>query len=279
MKICIKGVLFVVILLSFFATCLVFFPFRLISPWGARRVLAQVLCYFARVTLWVFGINCRVVGRDFGHVGKEPHALCLSNHVSYLDVVILASLRPVCFVTSQEVKEDWFLGPITRVAACLYVERRNRRKHFLELEELSEALRNGLSVLFFPEATSTNAERVLRFRGLLFRAAIYAEVPVKPYCLNYLSVNGQPWSTLNRDVVCWYGSMQFGPHFFAFLQQDRIDVEIVDLPLIAVDAATNRNDLIELSHHYVARSFKPVAGSSSSLADNVLEPRSGILLE
>jgi 1-acyl-sn-glycerol-3-phosphate acyltransferase len=130
-------------------------------------------------------------------------------------------------VTSTDVRDTPFLGQICKLAGCLFVDRKNRKHLKDEIQELRDALNSGLNVTVFPEATSTNGDEVLRFRRPLFESSIATGKAILPLTINYLSISGQKLSTRNRDKVCWYGDMNFFPHFLALLNEKEINVEVI----------------------------------------------------
>ena len=182
----------------------------------------------------------------------------VSNHLSYLDILILCAQFPTCFVTSVEMRDTPGIGFLTKLANCLFVERRNKERIHAEVQELTEALKNGVNVTVFPEATSTNGDQVLRFRRPLYRAAIDAQRPVLPICLNYLSIAGEALSRSNRDRVFWYDDMTFVDHLWGLAGTNPIRVSVDCMPLQNVTPGSDEARLAESSHHIVAASFQPV---------------------
>jgi 1-acyl-sn-glycerol-3-phosphate acyltransferase len=156
-------------------------------------------------------------------------------------------------------KDTPVLGQITKMAGCFYVERRNRSQLGVEIIELTEALNQNCNVTIFPEATSTNGQSVLRFKKPLFRAAILSKRSILPVTINYLSINNKPITSLNRDLVCWYGDMTFFSHFWALLKIRRLDVELVIQTPMPIEEYSDLNfDQCSLdSHQKVSSFFRP----------------------
>ncbi|NJL24795.1 MAG: 1-acyl-sn-glycerol-3-phosphate acyltransferase [Calothrix sp. SM1_5_4] len=171
-----------------------------------------ILKAYSRWGLWVLNVRPRFLGLE--NIHSSPNGLFVGNHLSYLDILVIHSEVPTCFVTSMEIKETPVLGQVCQLAGCLFIERRNKQNLRAEVSEISEGLREGLNVAIFPEATSTNGEQILRFRRPLYLAAIMAEKPVIPFCLNYRSVGGEAINVRTRDKVFWYGDMDFAPHLW-----------------------------------------------------------------
>lgn len=187
---------------------------------------------------------------------KKP-ALLVLNHLSYLDVLVLASQAPMCFVTSVEMKESLGLGWIVRLAGCLFVERRDKRSLHKEVLEITEALKHGFHVVVFPEATSTNGEELLRFRSPLFTAAVDAGVDVKTMALNYDHIDRSPITKRNRDIVCWYGDMTFAPHVLRLCKCREIHVAISEGARLKAPHKLTSKELALQSFNEVSKIFKP----------------------
>lgn len=203
--------------------------------------------------LWVIGIKVNVFNAEF----SQPFSnyLIVSNHLSYLDVIVLGSKFPSCFVTSKEIKASLFLGQLTSLAGCLFVDRKNKRQLSQEVSELRRVLEKGLNVTIFPEATSTNGEEVLRFRRPLFEASIASGKPILPITINYKSINAVKVGPSNRDLLCWYGEMEFFPHFIKLLTQKKIEIDVV-LSEPFLPELMPILDLASLSHQKVSQSFQ-----------------------
>src|SRR5690606_9294588 len=140
---------------------------------------------FSAFILRSFSMNMQVVNQP----PLDEKSLIVSNHMGFIDILLLASQSPVLFVTSNEMRETPFLGLLTEMAGCIYVERRSRTKILDELQNIVKALKDGFRIVLYPEATSTNAEQVLPFKKTLIMAAAYAEIPIQPVVVNFISVN------------------------------------------------------------------------------------------
>jgi len=166
-------------------------------------------------------------------------------------------------VTSREIQRTPFLGTLVTAAGCLFVDRQDKRRLGQEVQELADALTDGMHVVVFPEATSTNGDAVLRFRRPLFHAAAAADVPVLPLTLNYTTVDGTSVGPQNRDLICWYGDMGFAPHFLALLGLRGVCAElVVGSPLTAGGDVA---DLAGSAEQAVRSRFIPLSGPAPVL--------------
>jgi 1-acyl-sn-glycerol-3-phosphate acyltransferase len=143
-------------MLVFLAGCLVL---EIVSKLGGPSYNALWLTQCCRFGLKVLGVELKIEGS--GHLAQAGQApLLMGNHLSYIDILLLSSVTPVAFITSQEVRETFGIGTLCQWAGCLFVERRNHLKRANELEDLRRALTAKRAIVVFLEGTSTNGERV-----------------------------------------------------------------------------------------------------------------------
>lgn len=237
-----------------FGTC-----FR--SPLRAKRAAAVWLHHMCSFGLWILGIRVElsdVAGGEFAGLNPGESHLIVSNHLSYLDILVIAANQPTLFVTSIEIRESGFLGFLSKAGACHFVERRNRDQIEREVAEIAGSLRDGLNVVVFPEATSTNGSSVLPFKVSLMDAAIMSGRSLQPYCINYKEISGQPVGVHNRDEVCWYGDMTFADHLLNVARRGDIKVALKRLPIVPITPGSDRKSLAGEAYSQVVASYVPI---------------------
>jgi 1-acyl-sn-glycerol-3-phosphate acyltransferase len=222
--------------------------------WRRVRRANELLMLWSRVGLKILNVKVNTVG--FENLNNIGNTLFVGNHLSYLDVLVISSRVPACFVTSMEIRRTPLLGQICMMAGCLFVDRRSRANLRSEVRELSEGLAWGVNVAIFPEGTSTNGTEVLRFRRPLFMSAVASGRPVLPFCLNYRRVGGDPINLVTRDKVFWYGDMSFAPHLWALSGSGGVDVDLHFLSPIEVNLAVGPTELAERSHASIASQYQ-----------------------
>lgn len=217
-----KLIAFTTILLLFFFFTIPLYPCLFLFENRTRKILNIIAKWTSKAWLKVLDIKITTNKR----FDESETFMIVSNHLSYLDVLIISSVFPTSFVTSLEVKSTSFLGHLTMLAGCLYVNRRDKSKIHIEIQGLRNALKNDISVTFFPEATSTDGTNVIRFRKPLFEASISSGKRILPLTINYAEISNKKISVENRDLLFWYGEMTFFPHFMNLLDQSDIKVEL-----------------------------------------------------
>lgn len=138
--------------------------------------------------LRVIGVETRIEGTPPGTT--EKGAMVAANHVSWLDIFALSSARPTRFVAKSEIRDWPMAGWIAERAGTLFI-RRERRRDTSRINELVHgALADGDCVGLFPEGTTTEGDRLLRFHTSLFEAAVANQARVHPAAVRYEHADG-----------------------------------------------------------------------------------------
>ncbi|RLJ63500.1 lysophospholipid acyltransferase family protein [Sulfurisoma sediminicola] len=133
----------------------------------------------------------RCLGVELRAVGGDPQGLLVANHISFLDIFVINAVKPVAFVSKDDVRRWPLIGWLAARTDTIFLERGSRAAAQHARGRIVERLRDGRRVAVFPEGTTTRGDRVLPFHGALFQAAIDAGAPVTPLALRYTSRNGR----------------------------------------------------------------------------------------
>lgn len=182
---------------------------------------------------WARGI-CRVLGVRVTLTGTPPQdALLVSNHVSYVDIPVLASHVDAVFVAKAEVADWPLIGTVCRGIDTLFIRRESKRDVVRIGEEMEARLAAGLGVVVFPEGTSGDGTTVLPFKPSLLEVAARDLVPVHWAAIRYTVPDSEPPA---RESVAW-GDVAFLPHVWGLLQLSEIHAEVVfgEEPIVESD--------------------------------------------
>jgi 1-acyl-sn-glycerol-3-phosphate acyltransferase len=160
----------------------------------------------AHIVMSSLGIRMRITGQP------PTHGLVVANHLSHLDIAILAATVPCSMVAKAEVGRWPVFGMMARASGALFVDRASRSSALAVTEQVAERLKGPRPVLFFPEGTSTDGSQVLRFHSRLFTPAVEAGVPVTTATLRYVIEDGTP-----ERELCWFGDALLVPHLWRAL--------------------------------------------------------------
>jgi len=214
---------FGVLLLCFdLLVLIIFYPFGKII---CRKISTSLGPFWGRLFVKIIGIRLSVAGKDNWQTNQ--HYCIISNHMSYLDILIAGAVFPVLFVSRHDVKYWPLLGTIAWVRGSIFVDRSiTGSKERPYVKQIIEYLGKGFNVIIFPEGTTSNGDRVMPFKKTVFSCPVRAKVPILPISIHYTHIDNQPFSESNRDRVCWYGDMTFPDHFWSMLQLRRVNVTL-----------------------------------------------------
>jgi 1-acyl-sn-glycerol-3-phosphate acyltransferase len=179
----------------------------------------------------------------------------VANHVSYTDVLVLASMRPAVFITSVELKGTFPLGLFARFGGSIFVERRNPAGLKREISDIAYTLRDGVSVVLFPEGTTFNGDTVHPFKNSLFTAALSTATPVLPVCIRYRRINGKRLDERNRDAVYYYGGTTFPEHAPRLLALRSVHVECLVLDPVETGPDGSRKAVAARCHEVICAAY------------------------
>jgi 1-acyl-sn-glycerol-3-phosphate acyltransferase len=168
---------------------------------------------------------CRVMGMRVVVEGPPPRApfFLVANHLSYVDVILLASRLPCVFVARADVRRWPLFGLACRAVRTIFIDREQRRDVVRVIAGMRRTLDSGRGVVVFPEGTSTPGLEVAPFKASLLEIATGADLAVHFAALSYRAPAGWPpaWQS-----VCWWGDMPFLGHLLALLQLPRFEARV-----------------------------------------------------
>ena len=174
------------------------FPFRLVLliSWVLGGIATVVLVFpavrlrqrqwlirnWSRVLMACCGVKIRVRGQP----KTEGAVLWVSNHVSWVDIFVLDSVRAVSFIAKSDIRKWPLLGWLVAGAGTLFIERGRRHAVRAVGHQMSERFARGEAVGLFPESTTSLGLTVLPFHSSLFEPALRAGVDIQPVALLFL---------------------------------------------------------------------------------------------
>ena len=144
---------------------------------------------YCRMVLLSLGVRIALSG---GPIRNLRGMLVVSNHVSWVDVFAVGAVLPGAFVARADLIDWPAVGLAARLANVIPIERRNLRGLPGVVGTVVQRLRDGHTVVVFPEGTTYCGRDHGQFRPALFQAAIDAARPVQPLRLSYFHRDGSP---------------------------------------------------------------------------------------
>jgi lyso-ornithine lipid O-acyltransferase len=223
----------------------------------ARNVQARWLHRMCRRVLRIFGVHSSVIG------SVPTCGLLVANHLSYLDIILLASFTPCVFVAKSDVKGWPLLGWFARMAGTVFVNRRSRYDAVRANEMIRPALRDGALVVLFPEGTSSDGATVLPFRSSLLETAIDECTPITAAALHYKLAGGDAGTE-----VCYWGNHTLVPHLLNLFSKRSVRAHVAFSEV--ANACHDRKELARQLHDEVSRLQSELRYSSAGVAKTVL---------
>ena len=148
-----------------------------------RRVHMYCASPWAKAILWVCGVRVEIRGLD--RIKDVDRGIYMANHQSIFDIFTLLACLPVDFkfVLKKELMKLPFLGVAMRRARYISIDRENPRNAVKSMNEAAEKIKNGASVLIFPEGTRSLDGRLQEFKNGGFHLAIKSHWDIVPVAI------------------------------------------------------------------------------------------------
>lgn len=141
----------------------------------------QVIRWWSRQLLRLCRVQVEVQGTPI----MDGPVLWVANHVSWLDIFVINSVRSTHFVAKSEIRKWPLLGWLVAGAGTVFIERERRHAIKNAVEQLRKLFAKQLVVGVFPEGTTTDGLDVKRFHNSLFAPAIQANAPLQTVALRF----------------------------------------------------------------------------------------------
>ncbi len=171
-------------------------------------------------------------------------ALLVANHVSWLDVFVILAAKRVHFVSKHEIRSWPIAGWLAWRAGTLFIQRARKADTARINQEMHGLLQDGAWVAVFPEGTSTDGRKLLRFLPSLFQPAVTESLPVVPACLQYQTPDGR-----YTEAAAYIDNVSFGKCLWRIVGEREI---IVRLAFAAPIRGSSRRELAEAAYSEIA---------------------------
>ncbi len=172
----------------------------------------------------------------------------VANHISWLDIMVILAVYPVHFVAKAEISTWPILGRLCRNAGTLFIEREKRGDTLRINQQISSTLKDGRSVVIFPEGTTGDGDVLQHFHASLLQPAVTAETLLYPVAIRYRNRDG------SRNSSVAYVSVTILQSLIQILTEPEIQVELIFREPIP-GAGRNRRELARLAEKAIAQTL------------------------
>ncbi len=174
-----------------------------------------------RMILW--GLNIRL--QWHGNIPREP-CILVANHRSYLDPLLIMTRVLALPVAKAEMARWPLLGLAGKVSGIFYVQRESPKDRKRTLLEITHAVRQGETILIFPEGTTHSEDRTIAFKKGVFQVAAQEGIPIVPIALDF-----------EDKADYWVANDSFISHFLRQFGWRRVSCRVAIGPPILNDHA------------------------------------------
>ncbi len=186
-------------------------------------------------TLWLRRFSA-IVKLQIAKEGELPElgTLLVSNHVSWLDIIVIGQYLPAYFVAKSDISSWPVIGYLARQGGTIFICRGDKQQIKITAEKMVWLLKQNNNIIAFPEGTTTNGDEVLNFHSSLFQPALLTKTAVQPVAVQY---QGEA-----KEHAPFVGDDGFVPHLIRILSLEKIEVNLSFLPVIT-STGKSRNEL------------------------------------
>jgi 1-acyl-sn-glycerol-3-phosphate acyltransferase len=220
------------------------------------------------IELWSARL-CEILGvRIFLHGAPPTYDLrplmMVANHVSWVDIFAINAVVPVRFVAKAEVRKWPLVGWLSARAGTIFINRARRQDTVRVNDLIANALRAGDLFAVFPEGTTSDGSRLLKFHSSLLEPAVKANAAVQPVALRYEREDG----SLCTEAA-YTGAKSVWDSLIGIVSEPSVVVHVC--MLTPVSGLAGRRALALEAWHAIHRTLYPEAPSSDTETVDDLE--------
>ncbi len=207
-----------------------------------QKPLSKVIpMIYHKIILKLLSIKIVVKG-SFGGDGS----LIVSNHASWIDILIVSSIIKTSFVSKSEVSRWPLISWLAKLQRTIFINRDNNKQLAETANEIQDRISNNQNVVLFPEGTSSDGNRVLPFKSSIFILCELSEISkfnIQPISIAYTKYNGLSMTRIERMLIAWYGDMDLLSHIYAIIRAGSFEVEVTFHNRIDISEKKSRKDI------------------------------------
>lgn len=198
----------------------------IVATLGRSRAKAawqsHVLALWAKTMAVSIGMRSEIIGEP-----PDKTGIFVANHLSYVDIVLIAASMRTAFVAKYEVQHWPVIGHVVKMAGTIFVNRERHRSLLQANDAISATLDSKTSVVVFAEGSSTDGVSVLPFRPSLLNIAAVRNMPVHHGYLTYQIGPSPSERQQTREQICWWGDAGFFRHIAKLLMLPGFSARLV----------------------------------------------------
>lgn len=167
--------------------------------------------------------GCRILNLNIqvNGLASTGSAILVANHISWLDIVAIAAVTPVTFVSKLDLQHWPIVGVLAKFSGTVFIKRGSLFSMHETLNNLVSVLNLGRKTIFFPEGTTTTGIDVNKFHSGLFETAHSANCAVQPIAIRYFREG-----KADREIAPYVDDDHFLMHLWRLLVERKICLQL-----------------------------------------------------
>lgn len=186
-----------------------------------------------------------------------PGTLLVSNHISWLDIIVIGQYLPAYFVAKSDILSWPVIGYLSKQGGTIFIRRGDKKHIKATTEKMVWVLKQNSTIVAFPEGTTTQGDEVLGFHASLFQPALLTRAAIQPVLLQYQGVAKQHAPFIGDD--------NFIPHLIRMLSLDKIHVRVCFLPVVKSSGRNRHSVSVEAREMIKIKLLASAKGNAADL--------------
>lgn len=254
----ISGLRLAGVLIIILVATLILVPVQWVSRFFDLNLARKIPNYWHKFVLKLIGVRVNVHGKF-----SDAHPLLLvCNHVSWVDILVMGSVRSLSFIAKSEIGSWPVINRMAKLQGTVFVDRNKARDTANQADTIASRLLHGDVMVLFAEGTTGDGNKILPFNSSLFGAAQYAVrqshiemTMIQPVAITYTRLHGVPLGRRFQPYASWPGNVGLAPHLINFLKLAAFDVDVVLGSPVEFTSTTNRKIISKAVNVQVATMF------------------------
>ena len=204
---------------------------------------------WTRCLLFSTGAKIRLHGVDLSNIDLK-NTMIVSNHISWLDTVVMLRLFYLSYIGKIEMLNWPFLNLIIKAGGTIFINRRNKRELLTVNQQVANVLVNGASVGLYPEGTTSDGVRILPFKAPILEAALMAKSNIIPVVLSYRKEDNKLATEVTFAKVNWLTTVM------NTLRLKNLIVNVTVLPVVRSIDFKTRDELADYLYKEISASYQ-----------------------
>lgn len=196
-----------------------------VYPLASAPARSRMNRAWSRMLMRLCGVKVRVKGQPC----LQGPVLWVANHVSWIDIYILAGVRGILFIAKSEIRQWPVVGWLVARVGTVFLQRGQRHSLKLVSEQMRHRFAEGDGLGLFAEGTTSTGMDVLPFHASLFDPAMRTQVAIQPVALLFCQAGRR------TETLAFVGEETLVQNLWTLLKASQVEVEAVFLPVLTFE--------------------------------------------